>query len=142
METSRPLVSSQNMVEESMKDKDSGDNLLEITNPVKQHMADLTTFMKMQVVEFEPEVQEYVRYSLKSSGKRLRPILVFYSGWTERAGYVQQELVKLAGIVEFVHLATLVHDDILDKALLRHSYETVVKKYGAEDRKSGVWGKR
>src|SRR3989338_3799671 len=112
--------------------KGDGGDLLEITAPVKPHMTDLTRFMKAQITEYEPEVQEYVEYSLKSSGKRLRPILVFYSGWNDRPGYVNPDLVKVAAIVEFVHLATLVHDDILDKAIFRHSYETVQKKYGAD----------
>lgn len=45
-------------------------------------------------------------------------------------GRVSADLVKAAAVVEMVHVATLVHDDILDSAELRHRKETVAQKYG------------
>lgn len=100
--------------------------------PVKDFLNDLDHFLQQQVVRLEPEVQPHVRYVLGHSGKRLRPILVAYSAFKGPA-YVEryQDLVKLAAVVEFVHLATLVHDDILDEADTRHRQATVAHKYGA-----------
>lgn len=98
--------------------------------PVRAHLDALTRFLEQQVYAFEPEVQELVAYCLKNQGKRIRPMLLFYSGWN-RKGQVEEALVRAAAVVELVHLATLVHDDILDDASLRHNSDTVSARYGA-----------
>ena len=51
-----------------------------IVAPVRGYLATLDTYLLEQVEVLEPEVQEQVRYVLSHSGKRLRPILVAYSG--------------------------------------------------------------
>ena len=104
----------------------------EVYEPVKDFLCDLDQFLHSQVEGLEPEVQPHVRYVLGHSGKRLRPILVAYSAFQGPA-YAEryQDLIKLAAVVEFVHLATLVHDDILDEADTRHRQATVAHKYGA-----------
>ena len=43
-----------------------------------------------------------------------------------------QDLIRLGAILELVHLATLVHDDILDEATVRHGTPTVAAKYGKD----------
>jgi len=103
--------------------------LAALTQPLAPLLSQLDAFLEEESAAFEPEVREMVRYAFAHSGKRLRPILVFYSGWgaPEKAA----DLVKAAAIVEMVHLATLVHDDILDDASLRHGAPTLVEKYGA-----------
>ncbi len=98
--------------------------------PVQTHLDALTRFLEQQVYSFEPEVQELVAYCLKNQGKRIRPMLLFYSGWS-RGGRVDEHQVKAAAVVELVHLATLVHDDILDDASLRHNSDTVCARYGS-----------
>lgn len=97
---------------------------------VKPQLDALTVFMDEQVKSFEPELQELVAYSLKNQGKRLRPMLVFYSSWGADEKY-QADLTRAAAVIELVHLATLVHDDILDDAVLRHNLDTVSEKYGS-----------
>jgi octaprenyl-diphosphate synthase len=71
-----------------------------------------------------------VDYCIDTSGKRIRPALAFLSGWRGQ-GSVQAELVRVAAVVEMVHLATLVHDDIMDEAELRRSRRTASREYGA-----------
>lgn len=100
-----------------------------IVEPLQPAFAGLSSFLASQVAEFEPEVQPLVEYCFGHSGKKLRPILVFLMG-LERNNPVDPSIIKAAAIVELVHLATLVHDDILDEAQLRHRTETVVSKYG------------
>jgi len=102
----------------------------EVYKPIKPYLARLDAFLQSQVHELEPEVQAHVRYILGHSGKRLRPMLVAYSGWQEPAGGHNEYLVVLGAVIELVHLATLVHDDILDEADTRHRQETAAKKYG------------
>ena len=70
-----------------------------------------------------------VDYCIDTSGKRIRPALVFLSGW--RAGEVKPELVRVAAVVELVHLATLVHDDIMDDAEVRRNRRTASREYGS-----------
>ncbi len=93
-----------------------------------KHMELLDAFLSEQVGEFEPAVRELVRYTFLHRGKRLRPALVFYAGRTDSEP--SPELVRAAAIVELVHLATLVHDDILDTADIRHGTRTVAAKFG------------
>jgi len=102
----------------------------EVYQPVKPYLDDLDSYLQAQVTELEPEIQEHVRYVLGHSGKRLRPMLVAYSGWEGPNGTRSENLVKLGSVIELVHLATLVHDDILDEADTRHRQETAAKKFG------------
>ncbi len=64
--------------------------------------------------------------TLSAGGKRLRPVLVFVCG----AGRDRESLVRAAAAVELVHMATLVHDDVLDDALLRRGRPTVYASEG------------
>lgn len=98
--------------------------------PLKNHLAALDAFLDAQVQEFAPAARESLRYTFTHRGKRLRPALVFFSGW-KGAGTVSPELVRAAATVELIHLATLVHDDILDDAQIRHSSPTLFAKYGS-----------
>lgn len=96
--------------------------------PLVAHLGALDGFLGAQVPEFEPQVRPLVEYTLQHRGKRLRPGLVFFAGWT--GGAPIDPLVRAAAVVELVHLATLVHDDILDEACLRHNSPTVAARYG------------
>lgn len=98
---------------------------------VAPHLAALDRFMHLQAAQFEPEIREMAAYCLDISGKRLRPTLVFISGWNGE-GAVDEALVRAAGVVEMVHLATLVHDDIMDRAELRRSRQTAARRFGPD----------
>jgi octaprenyl-diphosphate synthase len=100
------------------------------------HMAELDRFMHGQLGAFEPEIRTMVNYCIDTSGKRIRPALVFLSGWRDSAAdgqraTIQPELVRVAAVVELVHLATLVHDDIMDEADVRRNRRTASREYGA-----------
>jgi octaprenyl-diphosphate synthase len=98
---------------------------------LKPHMAALDVFLRRQLEAFEPEIRDMADYCIDTSGKRIRPALVFLSGW-EGEGAIREDLVKVAAVVELVHLATLVHDDIMDEADLRRSRRTASRAYGPE----------
>lgn len=115
---------------QSEADKVAADGFAEIYEPVKPYLDELDLFLQSQVTQLEPEIQEHVRYVFGHSGKRLRPMLVAYSGWEGPAKNGSADLVRLGSIIELVHLATLVHDDILDEADTRHRQETAAKKFG------------
>ena len=94
------------------------------------HMKELDHFLRGQLAAFEPEIRAMADYCIDTSGKRIRPALVFISGW-RGADVVSPDLVRVAAVVELVHLATLVHDDIMDEAEVRRSRRTAAREYGA-----------
>jgi octaprenyl-diphosphate synthase len=100
--------------------------LLELFQP---GMSALDEVLREQVAHFEPEVRDLAAYCLDSTGKRLRPLLVFMAGWNGRRS-PELLLVRAAAVVEITHLATLVHDDIMDHAKLRRGRATVSAKDG------------
>ena len=102
----------------------------EVYTPVKSYLDELDVFLQLQLSKFEPEIQEQVRYVFGHSGKRLRAMLVAYSGWEGPSKSCSDALIRLGSVIELVHLATLVHDDILDEADTRHRQETAAKKFG------------
>lgn len=83
-----------------------------------------------QAQEFDPQVSVYAEYALSGNGKQLRPLLVSLSGAT--IGKVSESHVSIAVIIEMVHLATLVHDDIIDEAQVRRGRPTLSAKWGNE----------
>lgn len=92
-------------------------------------MAELDRFLGQQFDAFEPEIRPMVEYCIDTSGKRIRPALVFLGGW-QGHGKVTQDLVRVAAVVEMVHLATLVHDDIMDNADVRRNRRTAAREFG------------
>jgi len=117
-----------NPQQESEKPKTIGfDHILA---PVRRQMEALEDFFDAEIEHFEPELRECARYVIEKQGKRIRPLLVFYSGWKSDPE-PDADLVRAAAVLELVHLATLVHDDILDGAEMRHRVSTAVSKYGS-----------
>jgi octaprenyl-diphosphate synthase len=94
------------------------------------HMAELDRFLHGQLAAFEPEIRSMADYCIDTSGKRIRPALVFLSGW-RGPNVIAPDLVRVAAVVELVHLATLVHDDIMDGAEVRRSRRTAAREFGS-----------
>ena len=92
------------------------------------HMAELDRFLHGQLAAFEPEIRTMAEYCIDSSRQRIRPALVFLSGW-RGSGEIAPDLVRVAAVVEFVHLATCVHDDLMDEADVRRR-RTASRDYG------------
>lgn len=96
--------------------------------PIAESLKALEASIHSQAQACEPCVKSLITASLANSGKRLRSVLVFYAGFQNEK--VNPDLLKIATILELVHLATLVHDDILDGALLRHHTPTLHAQHG------------
>jgi octaprenyl-diphosphate synthase len=99
-----------------------------IVAPVEPFLRTVAERLAEQVAEFEPEVAAHARYALMSQGKQLRPALVGLSG--EATGGLNSDLVTAATIIEMVHLATLVHDDVVDEAAIRRRRPTLAVQAG------------
>ena len=76
-------------------------------------------------VELIPEIGRYIQ---SSGGKRVRPAVLLMAA--RLAGYSGEQSVNYASVVEFIHTATLVHDDIIDDADLRRGKAAVHSRWG------------
>jgi heptaprenyl diphosphate synthase len=78
----------------------------------------------------ESKLVEYTTYFLKAQGKLLRPALVILSA--KMGKYRHSSVIKAAAGVELLHMASLVHDDIIDGSTLRRNQPTVSAKFGVD----------
>lgn len=102
----------------------------DMVRPVQPFLDEVSANLAQQVDAFDPEITGYARYALTNQGKQIRPALVALSG--AAAGRLNDSLVTVAVIIEMVHLATLVHDDIMDEAEMRRRRPTVSANWGNE----------
>ena len=100
----------------------------EIIEPVKPFLERVANQLAEQVHAFDPEIVPYAQYALTNQGKQLRPVLVALSAGA--TGKVNDSLMTVAVIIEMVHLATLVHDDVMDEAEIRRSRPTLAANWG------------
>lgn len=84
--------------------------------------------IRQQARQFDPAVEGYVNYVCDTGGKRLRPVLALLSAGT--TGKVATAHLDLAVILEIIHVASLVHDDIMDGADTRREKPTANAKWG------------
>lgn len=106
---------------------------LEISDPaLAQFIADgLERTEKLLDIEsvsmFDP-LTEISQHLLKAGGKRIRPVLVFIAGRFGRADLAR--LAKVAAVIEFTHVATLYHDDVMDEASVRRGVVSANQRFG------------
>ena len=101
-----------------------------LVEPVEPFLDQVTERLLRQANDFDPKLVPYAQYALTGNGKHLRPALV---GLVAAAlGRVSDEHVTVAVIIEMVHLATLVHDDICDEAEIRRGKLTLASNWGNE----------
>ena len=75
-------------------------------------------------------VNQIAQYIVASGGKRLRPLLVLLSA--QACGYRGDQHIHLAAVTEFIHTATLLHDDVVDDSQLRRGRKTANAVFGNE----------
>ena len=75
-----------------------------------------------------PLVGEVARYIISAGGKRLRPVLLLLT--CGALSYQGSQRFNLAAVVEFIHTATLLHDDVVDESTLRRGRSTANEAFG------------
>lgn len=75
-------------------------------------------------------INQMGHYIVNSGGKRLRPMLVVLS--SRACGYSEEKSHLVAAIIEFIHTATLLHDDVVDESAMRRGRETANALWGNE----------
>ncbi len=99
-----------------------------IIDPVEPFLDAVSQQLAQQVDAFEPETASYADYALNGQGKHLRPALVALTA--NALGKPTDAHVTVAVIIEMVHLATLVHDDVMDEAEIRRGRLTLAANWG------------
>ncbi len=91
--------------------------------PVQESLQAVEDLMRQQAAEHHHDLDAALQHLLSAGGKRLRPALVLLTG--EMLGADRERLLTLAAAIELLHTATLVHDDLIDGALLRRGIPTL-----------------
>jgi octaprenyl-diphosphate synthase len=102
----------------------------QLIEPVEPFLHTVTRQLLQQARGFDPQIVTYAEYALNGNGKHLRPTLVALAA--ESLGEKNESHVTAAVIVEMVHLATLVHDDVMDEAEIRRGRPTLAANWGNE----------
>ena len=105
-------------------------NWRQIVQPLEPFLQAVAQRMGEQISAFEPDLARYADYALTAQGKQLRPALVGLSA--SATGKIQDSHITVAVIIEMVHLATLVHDDVMDEATIRRGRPTLAANWGNE----------
>ena len=97
---------------------------------IRTELEDVKKIMKENVKSSEKYIEKPLLELIDSGGKLLRPAFLLLGG---RFGqYDKNKLYPLAAVIELLHMATLVHDDIVDDSPLRRGNETIQSKYGKD----------
>lgn len=104
---------------------------------LRRELDAVAAVIERQLASDLPAVNRLCRHVERYRGKMLRPSLVLLTGLAARGGETNAERLtdahrRVAGVVELIHLATLVHDDVLDEAEIRRRAETVNVLHGNE----------
>jgi octaprenyl-diphosphate synthase len=103
-------------------------DLKEIVSLVEDDLVRVEALFEEQVRSDVALVSEIGRYIREGGGKRVRPALLLLACRT--CGYRGDRAILLASVVEFIHTATLLHDDIIDEATTRRGRRSVNSRWG------------
>lgn len=101
--------------------------LTEIQQLICKEMAEVDKIILAQFQSDIPLINQLGSYIIQSGGKRIRPILTLLAG--KALGENSKALTQCASFVEFIHTATLLHDDVIDESDLRRGKPTANAKF-------------
>ena len=110
--------------------KNFGDYVNELTTLCERDLASINTIIIDKIDSNVPLVKEIASYLINSGGKRLRPLFTSCSYQMCNNNNQDQLHIGLAAAVEFIHAATLMHDDVVDESKKRRGYLTANEVWG------------
>mgnify|MGYP000282740676 CR=1 FL=1 len=105
-------------------------NLLNEYPEIYEEMKLVENYIRENIKSRNKTLESIVETLILSGGKRLRPLFVINSA--KFGKYKREKAIPIAGALEILHTATLVHDDIIDNAKTRRGIVTVSEKYGTD----------
>lgn len=110
--------------------------LEEIYQPITKELTAVEQVLRESVEDSRyRSIPEISNYLFSNKGKGLRPAMAILSAKATsnpRSPFVAPHLINIASAVELIHTASLIHDDVIDQALLRHNKPTINSKYGQD----------
>jgi len=103
--------------------------LAAIRAPVREDLAAVDHAIRTELASDVVLVNSIAEYIIGAGGKRLRPLLVVLAA--RAAGYTGQAHASAAALVEFIHTATLLHDDVVDESSQRRGRDTANEVFGS-----------
>lgn len=97
-------------------------------DPMAADMAQVDQVIRQRLASDVALINQISHYIVSAGGKRIRPRLVLL--FAEALGFTGPERYELAATVEFIHTATLLHDDVVDESSLRRGRETANALFG------------
>jgi geranylgeranyl pyrophosphate synthase len=104
-------------------------NAVTFFSPVQTDLQEVDALLRRQADDAHPDLRAAVEHLISSGGKRIRPALGLLTG--QMLDGPHDKLVTLAASVELLHTATLVHDDLIDGALLRRGMPTLNARWSS-----------
>ena len=98
-------------------------NLNDIVIPIKDEMKDFKLKLKSSISSQNSLIDTVVNYILKRKGKQIRPIFVFLTAGLN--GRITDSTYRAAILIEILHTATLIHDDVVDDSNYRRGYFSI-----------------
>ena len=98
--------------------------------PIREDLKQVERILRSEIASDYPFVDRLARHGFRFGGKRLRPALVLLSG--RACGGPTAAHPLLAAVVEMIHTATLIHDDVLDEATIRRHLDTINARWDNE----------
>ncbi len=102
----------------------------QLFEPIQASLNRVETGLQKELASDDSKVDEVIRHGYRLGGKRLRPALLLLTA--KAVGEINSTHELLGIVVEMIHTATLVHDDVLDEADLRRHVDTVNARWGNE----------
>jgi heptaprenyl diphosphate synthase len=103
--------------------------LMDIYFHLKPDLEYVERWLNEEINAQERNLQKAASHLLKAGGKRIRPVFVLLAG--QFGDYDIEKLGKIAVVLELIHMATLVHDDVIDNAKTRRGLPTVKAEWGS-----------
>jgi octaprenyl-diphosphate synthase len=102
--------------------------IAELHQALSKELESINHLILSHLAADEPMVGTIGKYLVEAGGKRIRPLLTILS--SKMCGYNGENSIKLATAVEFIHAATLLHDDVVDNSLIRRFKPTANSIWG------------
>ena len=99
-----------------------------VVDPIESAMHQVDAVIRTRLASRVTLIDQISGYIVSAGGKRIRPKLVLL--FSEALGFEGPESLELAAVVEFIHTATLLHDDVVDESALRRGRPTANAMFG------------
>lgn len=100
----------------------------EVWNIYRENLEEVESQIRQNLDSEVPLINQISDHILNGGGKRIRPLLLILCA--QLCGYVHKNDLILGSLIEFIHTATLLHDDVLDEADLRRGQQTARRIWG------------